>query len=163
MKLLYYTLFFGMLAFVTTATAQKVVVYDKYDSMEKALIKDNSTIYIINFWATWCAPCIKELPYFEKLHIENKQVKLILVSLDSKKDLESKLIPFLKKKNITSEVVLLSDKDYNTWLTKVDENWSGAIPATWIVRGNQKVFTEREFENFTALNDYVNSFINLNK
>jgi len=61
------------------------------------LIEDEN-IYVINFWATWCAPCIKELPYFEKLNAENKNVKVILVSLDSKKDLDKKNSFRLSKK-----------------------------------------------------------------
>jgi len=85
MKLLY-LLFFGLITIGTTA--QNVAVYDTYAAAEKAIVQDDSTIYVINFWATWCAPCVKELPSFEKLHLENKSVKVILVSLDSKKDLE---------------------------------------------------------------------------
>ncbi|WP_333600157.1 TlpA disulfide reductase family protein [Flavobacterium sp.] len=160
MKLLY-LLFFGLITIGTTA--QNVAVYDTYAAAEKAIVQDDSTIYVINFWATWCAPCVKELPSFEKLHLENKSVKVILVSLDSKKDLEKKLLPFLKRKNITAEVVLLDDKDYNTWLPKVDKTWSGSIPATWMVQGKRKLFAEHDFESFAELNDYVNSFTNLNK
>ena len=93
---------------------------------------------------------------------DNKNVKVILVSLDSQKDLEKKLLPFIERKKISAEVVLLSDKDYNTWLSKIDKDWSGAIPATLIIEGKKHLFAEREFESFTELNDYVNSFINLN-
>jgi len=57
--------------------------------------------------------------------------------------------------------LLLADKDYNTWLSKVDADWSGAIPATLIISGKKKQFAERDFENFEELNQYVNSFINL--
>ena len=134
-----------------------------YAAAEKGILKDDNTTYVINFWATWCAPCVKELPYFEKLHRENNDVKVILVSLDSKKDLDNKLIPFLKRKKITATVVHLTDKDYNNWLPKVDANWSGSIPATWVVRGEQKQFIEHEFESFDSLRDYVNSIINLEK
>jgi thiol-disulfide isomerase/thioredoxin len=144
-----------------SATAQ-ITVYEKFDAFEKAIIKEDDTIYVINFWATWCAPCVKELPYFEKLHTDNPKVKVILVSLDSRKDLEKKLIPFVDRKKITAEVVLLSDKDYNAWLDKIDASWSGAIPATLILNGKRKLFAEREFEGFPELNDYVNAFINHN-
>ncbi len=140
----------------------QITVYEKFDDFEKAVIKEDENVYVINFWATWCAPCIKELPYFEQLHKENKKVKVILVSLDSRKDLEKKLIPFVERKKITAEVLLLSDKDYNSWLSKIDKDWSGAIPATLLIQGKKHLFAEREFENFTELNDYVNSFINLN-
>ncbi len=151
------------LTFVQTSIAQELAVYDTFADFEKAIIKNDDKIYVINFWATWCAPCVKELPYFEKLHQQNKNVIVILASLDSKKDIEKKLIPFIKRKKITAQVVSLNDKDYNTWLPKIDQNWSGSIPATFIFSANQKLFAEREFENFTQLNDYVNTFINQKK
>ncbi|MFN3968541.1 redoxin domain-containing protein [Flavobacterium sp.] len=161
MKLLYTLCIFFTLTFANTSLAQ-IKVYETFAEFEKAVIKEDENVYAINFWATWCAPCIKELPYFEQLHKENKKVKVILVSLDSRKDLEKKLIPFVERKKITAEVLLLSDKDYNSWLSKIDKDWSGAIPATLIIQGKKHLFAEREFENFTELNDYVNSFINLN-
>ena len=151
------------LAFIHTSIAQELAVYDKFADFEKAIIKNDEKIYVVNFWATWCAPCIKELPYFEQLHQQNKKVVVILASLDSKKDIERKLIPYIKRKNLTAQVISLNDKDYNTWLPQIDKDWSGSIPATFIFSGNQKLFAEREFENFTQLNDYVNTFINQKK
>ncbi|MBF6639910.1 TlpA family protein disulfide reductase [Flavobacterium sp. J49] len=161
MKLLYSISIFFILTFASNALAQ-ITVYEKFADFEKVVIKEDQTTYVINFWATWCAPCIKELPYFEQLHKENKKVKVLLVSLDSRKDLEKKLIPFVERKKISAEVLLLSDKDYNSWLSKIDKDWSGAIPATLLIQGKKHLFAEREFENFTELNEYVNSFINLN-
>lgn len=161
MKLIYALSLFLLLTFANTCSAQGVAVYEAFDDFEKAIIKEDNTIYVINFWATWCAPCVKELPYFEKLHTDNKKVKVILVSLDSKKDLEKKLLPFIERKKITANVVMLSDKNYNSWLPKIDKDWSGSIPATLLISGKNQLFAEREFENFTQLNDYVNSFINL--
>jgi len=152
-----------VLLFVTFSVQaqEKVTVYDTYDDFAKNILIEDENIYVINFWATWCAPCIKELPYFEKLNAENKNVKVILVSLDSKKDLDKKLIPFIEKRKLKSKVLLLADKDYNSWLSKVDADWSGAIPATLLLNGKKKQFAERDFENFDELNQYVNSFINL--
>lgn len=152
-----------VLLFVTFSVQaqEKVTVYDIYDDFAKNILIEDENIYVINFWATWCAPCIKELPYFEKLNAENKNVKVILVSLDSKKDLDKKLIPFIDKRKLKSKVLLLADKDYNSWLSKVDADWLGAIPATLLLNGKKKQFAERDFENFDELNQYVNSFINL--
>ena len=161
MKSLLFISFF--LAFIQTSIAQELAVYDKFADFEKAVIKNDENIYVVNFWATWCAPCLKELSYFEKLHQQNKNVVVILASLDSKKDIERKLIPFIKRKNITAKVVSLNDKDYTTWLPQIDQNWSGSIPATFIFSGSRKLFAESEFENFTELNDYVNTFINQKK
>jgi hypothetical protein len=80
--------------------------------------------------------------------------------LDFKDQIQTKLIPFLKRKKIQSEVVVLTDKNYNNWLSKVDENWSGSIPATLIIKGKKRVFAERDFATFEELNQYVNSNIN---
>lgn len=159
---LFSVLFFVLSLTLGQSASAQIAVYEKFDAFEKAIIKEDGSIYVINFWATWCAPCIKELPYFEKLHTDNPKVKVILVSLDSRKDLEKKLIPFVDRKKITAQVVLLSDKDYNAWLDKIDASWSGAIPATLILNGKRKLFAEREFESFTELNDYVNAFIHHN-
>ena len=159
---LFAVVFFVLGLTMSQSAAAQIAVYEKFDAFEKAIIKEDDTIYVINFWATWCAPCIKELPYFEKLHTDNPKVKVILVSLDSRKDLEKKLVPFVNRKKITTQVVLLSDKDYNAWLDKIDSSWSGAIPATLMLNGRRKLFAEREFESFPELNGYVNAFINHN-
>ena len=149
-------------SFFNTAKGQDLVVFEKYDELEKALFKENDTLYVVNFWATWCAPCVKELPYFEAFSKENsnQKVKVILVSLDFEKQKETKLIPFIKKKKLTSDVVLLLEKDYNNWLPKVDKNWSGSIPATLLIKGNKRQFIEQEFENANELKNYINTFIN---
>jgi thiol-disulfide isomerase/thioredoxin len=154
-----FTLFFLVL-FTSQIEAQNVRVFDSYSTLEKEILSDTNTIYVVNFWATWCAPCVKELPHFEKLNSENKSVKVVLVSLDFKKQYESTLLPFLKRKNIQSEVVLLTDKDYNSWLPMVDKEWSGSIPATLIIKNGKKIFAEKIFSSDEELNEFVNKSIN---
>lgn len=148
------------LFFSNQIVAQKVAVFDNYSKLESTVLNDKNTIYVVNFWATWCAPCVKELPHFERLNTENKKVKVVLVSLDFKDQFEAKLLPFIKRKNIKSEVVLLTDKDYNTWLPKVDKDWSGSIPATLIIKNGKGIFAERIFDSYEDLNQYVNKIIN---
>ena len=151
---------FLLILFSSQINAQNVAVYDTYSSLEKAVLNDPNTTYVVNFWATWCAPCVKELPHFEKLNTENKNVKVILVSLDFKDQINSRLVPFLKKKALKSEVVVLTDKNYNTWLPQVDKNWSGSIPATLILYKGKKIFVEKDFASFDELNKYVNANTN---
>ncbi|POY39553.1 redoxin [Flavobacterium alvei] len=156
-----YILCFSFLFLLSnTIQAQNVAVFDNYSSLKKEILSDKNTIYVVNFWATWCGPCVKELPRFEQLNSENKNIKVVLVSLDFKNTLESKLKPFLKKKNIKSEVVLLTDTDYNSWLPQVDKEWSGSIPATLIIKNGQQFFAEKIFSSYTELNQYVNKFTN---
>ncbi|MEL1241945.1 TlpA family protein disulfide reductase [Flavobacterium flavipallidum] len=140
--------------------AQKVAIFDSYSDLEKTVLSDEKTTYVVNFWATWCPPCVEELPLFEKLNSENKNLKVVLVSLDFKNQYESKLLPFLEKNKIASEVVLLTDKDYNSWLSMVDKDWSGSIPATLVITKNKRKFVEKMFSNYEELNQYINSIIN---
>jgi len=120
--------------------------YD-FSGIEKLLKKQNDTIYVVNFWATWCVPCVEELPNFEKLNADykDKKVKVILVSIDFPKMVESNLLPFIKKHNLKSEVVHLNDPDANSWINKVDSSWSGAIPATVIYKNDKRNFYEKSF------------------
>lgn len=156
----YFALIAFMVLFSSQIQAQKIAVYEHYSDLEKAVLNDKNTTYVVNFWATWCAPCVKELPHFEQLNSENKNVKVVLISLDFKNQYEAKLLPFLKKKAIKSEVVMLADKDYNTWLPAVDKDWSGSIPATLIIKNDKKVFVEKMFSSYEELDQYVKSIIN---
>ncbi len=127
-----------------------------FDEFEPYLHFDNDTTYVINFWATWCVPCVKELPEFEKFHKEsvNKKIKVILVSLDSPSRIESSLLPFLDKKNISAKVLLLNDPNQNVWIDKVDPAWSGSLPATMIYSGSGKKFFEMELDY-----DFINKTV----
>jgi thiol-disulfide isomerase/thioredoxin len=106
-------------------------------------INTTDTTYIINFWATWCKPCVAELPSFDSLSKISK-VKILLVNLDFKEDLEKKVNPFLKSHNIKMECVLLDEINGNDFIDKVDKGWTGAIPATLIKNKDHKIFIEKK-------------------
>lgn len=119
-----------------------------FDYVEKLLQpKNNDTTYVINFWATWCKPCIKELPYITNLETKyaDKKIKVYIISLDFSKNY-AKMLQFLKDRNIKTEGALLNAPDANAWIDKVDKRWSGAIPATVIFNKNKREFYEQEFE-----------------
>lgn len=139
-----------------SAKAQDLITFQNFDELNTYIQNNSEKPLVINFWATWCAPCVKELPYFQKLHEENPNVKVITVSLDFEKQVESKLKPFLKKKNYTFITTYMADKKFNNWISKIDENWSGSIPATWIINANKGIFVEQEFASFEELNQFVN-------
>jgi len=124
----------------------KVEIID-YKGLEQLLNKKDGKTYIVNFWATWCKPCVEELPSFEKLYknYKNQNVELILVSLDFPKQLEKRVIPFIKKHDLKGKTVLMADPDQNTWIPKVSPEWSGAIPATIIYDKNTRKFYEQSF------------------
>lgn len=119
-------------------------------------VNDDETIRVVNFWATWCKPCVAELPVFERLNAQykNEQVEVILVSLDFPDQINSRLIPFMKKEGIKSEVILLDDPHGDVWIPQVSDSWSGAIPATLIITSETYSFYERSF-NYKDLEDEV--------
>ncbi|WP_136666942.1 TlpA disulfide reductase family protein [Flavobacterium sp. H122] len=137
----------------------EVKSYD-FKSFEKYLNRYDEKTYVINFWATWCLPCVKELPYFESLNnnFKDKNVEVILVSLDMPQKIGTGLLPFIEKKKLKSVVVHLNDPDANAWIEKVDKNWSGAIPATVIYNAKNRKFYEQSF-TYEELEKEVQSFI----
>jgi thiol-disulfide isomerase/thioredoxin len=131
---------------VLTTQAQQADII-KLAKLQEIIQSKNEQIHIINFWATWCAPCIKELPLFEKLGQERADVKVTLVSMDLDLDPNpEKVYKFIARKKLQSKVVILDEKNPNDWIDKIDKNWSGALPATIIVNGKtgQRKFVEKE-------------------
>ncbi len=129
-----------------------------YQSLKPILYKNDNKTYVVNFWATWCKPCVEELPFFEKIN-KIKNVKVILVSLDFPDQIESRLVPFIKEKNIQSKVVMMIDPDQNSWIPKINKEWTGAIPATLIYNSNKRKFYEQSF-SYEQLQKEVTKFIN---
>lgn len=130
----------------TSAFAQQEINVVKFNAIQKLLDDKSAPIQIINFWATWCAPCVKELPLIEAINEQSRdEVKVTLISLDFADKID-KVKNFVKLKKIKSTVVLLDDIDYNSWIDKIDKEWSGAIPATLLLntKTGKRKFIEKE-------------------
>ncbi len=136
-------LLISMLSFLT-GHSQQVRVYQHFDDFRPLLQQQNDTTYVINFWATWCKPCVEEMPGFLALDekYRNGKFKLILTSLDFENNIKSKVIPYIEKNDIEAEVVLLSDPKVNVWIDKVNKDWVGSIPATVIYNKDFYFFRE---------------------
>ncbi len=152
-----------VLIFASTSWSKgQKIEYIKVPELEKILKAPDNKLYIVNFWATWCAPCVSELPGFEKVAKEYDpgKVSFIMISLDFPSQYEKQLIPFLKKHKITLDVRAMTDLDYNAWIDKVDPSWQGNIPATLVFNNSKGIhhFQPGEVDE-SGLRNMINKYL----
>lgn len=125
---------------VLQAENQSINVYDTDGMLQYLDVKDDK-IHVVNFWATWCAPCIKELPYFEQMAAEmGDDVELTLVSMDFEENLEKSLVPFVNKRDLKGDVIVVLAENEAEMIEQVDPKWEGNLPATVIYNKNKRIF-----------------------
>lgn len=136
-----------VLGFGLSAAAQTVEILT-FEQFAAKVANQKQEVVVYNFWATWCKPCVEEMPAFEKLAKDYKAqgLTVVFVSMDFKSK-HAKVVEFVGQKELQSEVVLLNAPDYNAWIDKISPEWSGAIPATIVVKktGNVHKFHEGSF------------------
>lgn len=146
-----FRIFSLLIAFFASAVlgmAQNVAVisFDELDAWTK---RSDDTVRVFNFWATWCKPCIEEMPAFDSLQriSAGKKLQVVFVSLDFKSQLDTRVRTFVAKKKFAPPVVVLDAPDPNSWIDKISPDWSGAIPATLVVKtsDNIRAFYEHDF------------------
>jgi thiol-disulfide isomerase/thioredoxin len=140
---------FIVLIFTTPVFSQNDIKVVKIEELKKVYVKPNDTTYIVNFFATWCGPCMMEMPVLNKFYDEHKgtNVQLIFVSLDNAGTLK-KLPLKLKKIGVQAPVYLLNESSDFSWLPYIDKRWQGSIPATMVINNkkNVKAFFETPME-----------------
>ncbi len=146
------------LFFIPVISSAQTIEELNFEQLKPLLHQNTDTVYVINFWATWCVPCVEELPHFLTVaqDMRKKPVKFIFVSLDFPKNKESRLIPFIKDKHLEERVILLNDPNSNKWINQVNTEWSGSIPATIIYKKNNSFFREGQLpyeELVSEIND----------
>lgn len=153
--------YYGQPKEIVKAEGFSIPVYD-FEGFQPYLEQQDETVYVLNFWSTWCRPCVEELPEFLRLadELSGQKVSFIFISIDFRKNLENAVIPFARARGMEKGVVMLNDPDANSWISKVDESWTGSIPATLIYKGPRREFHERKL-SYEELKSIVESIINL--
>lgn len=140
----------------TNTSAQNIPIINRSD-LYTLVTKNDDTLRVVNFWATWCGPCVAEMPHFEKLE-RNKgaqKLQVIFVSLDFPSQLQKRVVPFVKKRKLQSQVMLFDGGDPNEWIDKVEPRWTGSIPATLFLYKGKRIFYEGPLTEQELLS-YVN-------
>src|SRR5688572_12771422 len=103
----------------------------RINEIEEIIQKSDHPV-IISFWATWCLPCIHEIPYFQETakKYQDKDVELVLVSLDFKESYPSVIESFVKKNHYQASFYWLNETNADQFCPKIDPKWDGSIPAT---------------------------------
>jgi thiol-disulfide isomerase/thioredoxin len=140
----------------TEEVSNSIPVFKKFQQFEPYLRKDNDTTYIINFWATWCRPCVQEIPEFVayQKQLDNQKIKLIFVSIDEES--KNDVVQQFAEKQGMKNVVQLVDSEFNEWLPKVHQEFEGSIPSTLVYLKNKKVF-HTGMMSLPELTKFVNS------
>jgi thiol-disulfide isomerase/thioredoxin len=145
-KIMHRFFVFICLLIANQSFAQQKADLVTFRQLQEIINAKSEKTYIINFWATWCRPCIAELPSLQKYFDENtdKNVELILVSFDFPNQIKQ-VNKFIEKKKLKPKVYLINEQDQNAFIDKVSEKWNGTIPATWFVNNTNKkqIFVEK--------------------
>ena len=143
MKITLFSVFFTIF-FVNIVLSQEVRRIGKSE-LATILADPSDKLYVLNFWASWCGPCVNELPGFQEMVSlsDSSRVEFLFISLDFPSDADRVLLPFLKNNNYTFTALLMTDIDYNSWIDIVNPEWQGNIPATLF------------FNNFRGLNYFI--------
>jgi thiol-disulfide isomerase/thioredoxin len=140
------TLLIAIFLFLSAAINAQIIKKIKITDLERT-INESKTPLIVSFWATFCIPCIEEIPYFQESVKKHKKdsIRLLLVSLDLRDDY-AKIKPFAAKRKFTAAIAWLNETNADYFCPKIDSTWSGAIPATLFVNnktGYRKFYEEQ--------------------
>jgi thiol-disulfide isomerase/thioredoxin len=146
MKTLFKTgLLFLVLLVASASNAQTIPKWKLADLQAAINEADKPTIF--NFWATFCKPCIEEIPHFQEVvkKYDSAGVRLVFISLDLEDAYPAKIQAFARKRNINNSITFLAETNADLFCPAVDPKWSGAIPASLFI--NNKTGYRNFFED----------------
>ncbi len=126
-------LFIAFILLASTAFSQNIRKV-KITEVEE-YIKNSDHPLVVNCWATWCAPCIEEIPYFMQTvkKYSDQKVELLLVSLDFTTSYPTRIQELVKKKKFEATFFWLNETNADYFCPKIDPKWDGTLPSTLFV------------------------------
>lgn len=123
-----------------------IPVYTKFAEIEDLFGQRNDTTYLVNFWATWCKPCLEELPMLSELqhNYQDRPLRVLLISLDTQSAAIERIPDYLSGRGIDLATIVLTDT-LPSWQRQLDEHWSGELPTSIIYRNELRYVYRRNF------------------
>lgn len=124
----------GLLIAVSAGViAETKIPRTNYRDLQNRIQKLRGKVVVVNFWATWCAPCMEELPDLARFYrnYRSKGVAFIGVSVDDPETADSDIPPVIRKHKVRYPIVVL-DGAPNTFIEKFDKSWRGEIPRFYL-------------------------------
>ena len=133
----------GSMAAVAGATGIRVTPADA-PVIKQAIAGERGHVVVVNFWATWCGPCVAEFPALVKLQREYKSRGLVVfaVSADSLRDVNSKVKPFLAKQGAEFPQFVQNASDPDDMINAFDPKWQGDLPRTFVYAKDGRLVAE---------------------
>jgi thiol-disulfide isomerase/thioredoxin len=134
MRIVRYLLPVIIMIIIVNSYSQVLQDLNSTSKLDSLIQQYRGKVLIINFWATWCEPCVYEFPSLVKFYrnYEDKNLALIFISLDQPDDAETDVIPFLRKNGVDFITYINRIKKQEDLINTIDTTWDGAIPATYI-------------------------------
>jgi thiol-disulfide isomerase/thioredoxin len=136
------------------ACSSKVRVERLNDAAIEELPSQHQTV-VLNFWATWCQPCVEEIPLFIKLQKEHPEIRVVGISMDELNQ-ESQVQLFAQNHRMNYRVALRDGDDFEKMVNSIDPQWIGVLPATFVFKNGSRVYsktgaiTEKELQQAIA-------------
>lgn len=119
---------------IAASKAQDLKALEKTDDIKSIMTDAKGKVILLNFWASWCAPCVKEFPELVKLYrdYKDKNFSIVFISLDDLSDIDPKVKPFLQKQGVDFTTYYNKFSKPEELIDYIDKNWQGGIPSTYI-------------------------------
>jgi thiol-disulfide isomerase/thioredoxin len=153
-KILFTLVFALILAASNKTSAQEVLPLKTVKDIEQVKESKKGKVLLINFWATWCKPCVLEFPDLVKLYsnYKDKGFDIVFISVDVPEEIEPKVVSFLNNQGVNFTTYYNSFDKPEDLINYIDKNWEGAIPSTYIYDkdGNMtaNILGSRNYETF---------------
>ena len=127
----------------------------------KMIAAQKGKVVLVDFWATWCVPCRKEMPELAKLEAKLKAKGLVLIPISADEpENEAAAREFLSKAGIKTQGYLKAPKDDDAFIRAIDPKWGGELPALVLYdRAGRKVQIWKGETAIAAIEAAVNKLL----